>query len=126
MTSPTLPASGAERAAGGRAQRLVVLLVGVAAVPTVLGLLAGLPVGAPVIGLLVGLVLGLGLVALAWWRAEPLTLSLTRARPADPVEDARLLNLLDGLCAATGLTPPRAFIVADDAPNALSIGRSPR
>lgn len=107
-------------------RRLVVLLAVVAAVPAVLGLLVGLVVGAPLFGLLAGLVLGLALVALAWWRAEPLAVSLARARPADPVEHARLLNLLDGLCAATGLSRPAAYVVADEAPNAAAIGRSPR
>jgi heat shock protein HtpX len=107
-------------------RRLVVLLAAVAALPTVLGLVAGLVLGAPVVGLLVGLVVGLALVGLAWWRAEALTVSLTGARPADPVEHARLLNLLDGLGAATGLAPPAAYVVPDEAPNALAVGRSPR
>jgi heat shock protein HtpX len=107
-------------------RRLLVLLAAVVAVPTVLGLLAGLVLGVPVVGLVAGLVVGLVLIGLAWWRAEPLTVSLTGARPADPVEHARLLNLLDGLCAATGLTRPAAYVVADEAPNALAVGRSPR
>ena len=107
-------------------RRLVVLLAVVAALPTVLGLLGGAVAGAPMLGLLVGLVVGLAVVALAWWRAEPLVVSFARARPADPVHHARLLNLLDGLCAATGLTRPEAYVVPDDAPNALTIGRSPR
>ena len=107
-------------------RRLVVLLAVVAAVPTVVGLLVGLVVGAPVVGLLAGLVVGLAVVALAWWRADPLALSLARARPADPVEHARLLNLLDGLCAATGLARPSAQVVEDEAPNAFAVGHSAR
>ena len=107
-------------------RRLVVLLAAGAALPTVLGLLVGAVAGAPLIGLVVGLVLGLALVALAWWRAEPLVVSMARARPAEPVEHARLLNLLDGLCAATGLSRPEAYVVPDPAPNALTIGRSAR
>ena len=107
-------------------RRLVVLLAAVALVPAVLGLLVGLVVGAPVVGLLGGLLLGLAVVGLAWWRAEPLVVSLARARPADPVEHARLLNLLDGLCAATGLARPAAYVVPDEAPNAAAVGRSHR
>jgi heat shock protein HtpX len=106
--------------------RLVVLVAGVAAVPTVVGLLVGLVLGAPLVGLLAGLLVGLAVVALAWWRADPLALSLARARPADPVQHARLLNLLDGLCAATGLARPSAHVVDDDAPNAFAVGSSPR
>jgi len=83
-------------------------------------------VRAPVLGLVAGLVVGLALDALAWWRAEALVLSSVRARPADPVADARLLNLLDGLSAASGLTPPRALVIGDEAPNVLTLGRSAR
>ena len=102
------------------------LLAVVVAVPLALGLVVGLVAGVPVLGVLVGLVLGLAVAGLAWWRAEPMTLSLTGARLADPVQDARLLNLLDGLCAATGLPRPAAYVVPDDAPNAMAIGRSSR
>ena len=107
-------------------RRLVLLLAAVAAVPAVLGLVVGLIFGGPVVGLLAGLVVGIALVGLAWWRAEALTVSMTGARPADPVEHARLLNLLDGLGAATGLARPAAYVVPDEAPNALAVGRSPR
>jgi heat shock protein HtpX len=107
-------------------RRLVVLLGVVAAVPAVLGLLVGLVAGVPVVGLLGGLAVGFALVVLAWWRAEPLTVSLAQAHPADPDEHARLLNLLEGLCAATGLARLSAYVVPDEAPNALTIGRSPR
>jgi heat shock protein HtpX len=107
-------------------RRLAVLLAVVVAVPVVLGLAVGMVAGAPVVGVLAGLVLGLALAGLAWWRAEPLTLSLTGAAAADEVEHARLLNLLDGLCAATGLTRPAAYVVPDEAPNAMAIGRSSR
>jgi heat shock protein HtpX len=105
---------------------VAVLLAVVVAVPLALGLVVGLVAGVPLIGLLAGLVVGLALAGLAWWRAEPMTLSLTKAQPADAVEHARLLNLLDGLCAATGLQRPAAYVVADEAPNAMAIGRSPR
>ena len=107
-------------------RRLVVLLAVVTAVPTVLGLVVGLAVRAPAVGLLGGLVVGLVVVGGAWWRAHPLALSLARARPAEPVQHARLLNLLEGLCAATGLPRPSAHVVTDEAPNAFAVGRSPR
>src|SRR3990170_4973231 len=51
---------------------------------------------------------------------------MSHARPADPVEHARLHNLVEGLCIAGGLPKPRLYVVDDDAPNAFATGRDPR
>lgn len=56
----------------------------------------------------------------------PLVRWAVGAHPLEPASDARLYNLVDGLCAAGGLRRPGVLVVDDDAPNALSIGRSPR
>ncbi len=50
---------------------------------------------------------------------------MSRARPADPAEYARLHNLVEGLCIAGGLPKPRVYIVDDPAPNAFATGRNP-
>ena len=49
-----------------------------------------------------------------------------RARPADPQEYARLHNLVEGLCIASGLPKPGVYVVDDPAPNAFATGRNPR
>jgi heat shock protein HtpX len=47
-------------------------------------------------------------------------------RPADPVVDARLHNLVDGLCTAAGVPRPALFVIEDPAPNALAYGLDPK
>ena len=51
---------------------------------------------------------------------------MSRARPADPTEYARLHNIVEGLCIAAGLPKPRVYIIDDDAPNAFATGRDPK
>ena len=50
---------------------------------------------------------------------------MSRAKPADPHEYARLHNMVEGLCIAAGLPKPRVYIVEDDSPNAFATGRDP-
>jgi heat shock protein HtpX len=67
-------------------------------------------------------------IALAWgsyWKSDSIALAASRARPADPREYARLHNLVEGLCLASGLPKPRLYIVEDPAPNAFATGRNP-
>jgi heat shock protein HtpX len=51
---------------------------------------------------------------------------MSRAKPADRQEYARLYNLVEGLCIASGLPMPRLYIVDDVAPNAFATGRNPK
>ena len=50
---------------------------------------------------------------------------MSHAKPADPVEYARLHNLVEGLCIAAGLPKPRVYVINDPAPNAFATGRNP-
>lgn len=77
---------------------------------------------------------GLGIAAViaivmswgAYWKSDAIALAMSHARPADPVQYARLHNLVEGLCIAGGLPKPRVYVVEDDAPNAFATGRNPR
>ena len=51
---------------------------------------------------------------------------MSRARPADPQEYARLHNLVEGLCIASGLPKPGVYVIDDPAPNAFATGRNPK
>jgi heat shock protein HtpX len=62
----------------------------------------------------------------AYWKSDAVALRMSRARPADLVEYARLHNLVEGLCIAAGLPKPRVFVIDDPAPNAFATGRDPR
>lgn len=102
-------------------------------------LVAGFVVFVLLVGEAVQLLLGFGWFALvvalviaivgsfaAYWKSDSIALHMSHARPADPVEYARLHNLVEGLCIASGLPKPRLYIVEDAAPNAFATGRDPR
>ncbi|MCU1501664.1 MAG: Zn-dependent protease with chaperone function, partial [Ilumatobacteraceae bacterium] len=55
-----------------------------------------------------------------------LVLSASGARPADPVEYARLHNLVEGLAIAAGLPKPDVYVIDDPSPNAFATGVSPQ
>lgn len=62
----------------------------------------------------------------SYWKSDSIALAMSRAKPADPVEYARLHNLVEGLCIASGLPKPRVYVVDDEAPNAFATGRNPQ
>jgi heat shock protein HtpX len=63
---------------------------------------------------------------LAYWKSDAVALAVSRARPADPVQYARLHNIVEGLCIAGGLPKPRVYVIDDMAPNAFATGRNPQ
>jgi heat shock protein HtpX len=78
------------------------------------------------VGVIIALVVALGTSFVAYWKSDSVALAISRARPADPVEYARLYNIVEGLCIAAGLPKPRIYIVDDVAPNAFATGRDPK
>jgi heat shock protein HtpX len=78
----------------------------------------------------IGLVIAIVVVVIgtfgAYWKSDAVALAMSHARPADPVEHARLHNLVEGLCIAGGLPKPRVYVINDPAPNAFATGRNPR
>jgi heat shock protein HtpX len=114
-----------ERARRNR-RRAGALVGGVAVVPAVVAFAVATVVMGPIVAIGPAAVLGL-LVALLLWRAAPgFTLRRLGALvPADPVGQARLHNLVEGLCPRIGLPKPRLLILDDPAPNTLSVGLSP-
>jgi len=70
-------------------------------------------------------VFALGASLVSYWNSDRVALSLSHAVPADRPEYARLYNLVEGLCIASGLPRPKLYIVNDPAPNAFATGRDP-
>ena len=114
-------------------RRVVLLLGGFAAavfvaVVLVLGLLLGLALG--LAGFLVAAVLGLATAAALTWSwatgADRFVLGRIAAVEVDEHQQPRFHNLVEGLCVAAGVSKPALFVVEDEAPNALSVGRDPR
>ncbi len=82
------------------------------------------------VGFIVALVLALLISGIAsfisYWNSDKVALALTHAVPADPHTYARLYNLVEGLCIASGLPQPKLYVVNDPAPNAFATGRDPK
>lgn len=107
-------------------RRSVLLLAGVAVPVALVVTLLLLAVGLGVIAVVLGLAAGAGAAAAARQTATATVLRRSGARPADPEAQARLHNVVDGLCVAAGITPPNLFVIEDPAPNALVAGTSPQ
>ncbi len=78
------------------------------------------------VGVFFAFVLAVAMAMGSYWNSDKVALRVNRARPADPEEYARLYNLVEGLCIASGLPKPRLYIIDDPAPNAFATGRDPK
>jgi len=78
------------------------------------------------IGVAIALVFAGGASFVSYWNSDKVALSLSHAVPADRTQYARLYNLVEGLCIASGLPQPALYIVDDPAPNAFATGRDPK
>ena len=113
-----------DRAAKQR--RAVLLLTGFALVAGAVVWLIVAAAGWPIAGLIVGVLVALGAGLWAARRGERSVLREIGARPADPVADARFINLVDGLCSASGVPRPTLLVLDHPARNALATARSQR
>jgi heat shock protein HtpX len=108
-------------------RRSALLVLGFVVVVTVVGTAFGwvLGGGGPVATIVALLIAGV-FAFVSYWKADKIALAVSRAHPADPREYARLHNLVEGLCIASGLPKPGVYIVDDPAPNAFATGRNPQ
>lgn len=107
-------------------RRSALLIAGFVIVLALVGALIGYLFGDGVTTTIVALVIGGAVAFASYWKADAIALAVSRARPADEHEYARLHNLVEGLCIASGLPKPGVYVVDDPAPNAFATGRDPR
>jgi heat shock protein HtpX len=107
-------------------RRSAALMAGFVIVTVLVGAAVGLLVGGGVVPTVVALVVAAVLAFGSYWKADRIALAVSRARPADEHEYARLHNLVEGLCIASGLPKPGVYVIDDPAPNAFATGRDPR
>ena len=107
-------------------RRSVLLIVGFVILVALIGAAFGLVLGGGIIVTVIALTIGAIIAFTSYWKADKIALAVSRAKPADEVEYARLHNLVEGLCIASGLPKPGVYIVDDPAPNAFATGRNPR
>jgi heat shock protein HtpX len=107
-------------------RRSVLLVIAFVAVVAVIGFAFGVVFGNGLVATIVALIVA-GVVAfISYWKADKIALGVSRAHPADPQQYARLHNLVEGLCIASGLPKPGVYIIDDPAPNAFATGRDPK
>jgi heat shock protein HtpX len=105
-----------------RATLVAGLFAGVPAV--VLGAVAALVAG-PMIGVIVLVVVGVALGGWARFGGERRVLASIGGRDADPVSDARLCNLAEGLSMSAGVRQPRLVVLDSPGLNAMAVGIRP-
>jgi heat shock protein HtpX len=107
-------------------RRSVLLIIAFMAVVAVVGFAFGLVFGNGIAATIVALVIGAVVAFVSYWKADKIALAVSRARPADAQEYARLHNIVEGLCIAGGLPKPGVYVIDDPAPNAFATGRDPK
>lgn len=101
--------------------RPVVILAVLVAIPiAIVALLLGL---AAWLSVLVGLVVGAAVSGGLLIAADSIVLRMTRARPADPKDHARLFNQVEALCLAHGVVEPELYVTDDSLSTAMAFGR---
>jgi len=107
-------------------RRSALLIASFIVVVGLVGFAFGLAIGNGIAATIIALVFAGILAFMSYWKADKIALAVSRAKPADPQEYARLHNLVEGLCLASGLPKPGVYVVDDPAPNAFATGRNPR
>ena len=62
----------------------------------------------------------------SYYYSDKIVLAMSQARPATREEYLQLNNVVEGLCIAAGLPPPKIYVIEDTAPNAFATGRNPQ
>jgi heat shock protein HtpX len=106
-------------------RRSVALVVLFVIVTMLIGAAIGAIFGNGLVFMLVALAISAAMAFGSYWNAHKVALAVSRAKPADPEQYARLHNLVEGLCIAGGLPKPGVYIIDDPAPNAFATGRNP-
>jgi Zn-dependent protease with chaperone function len=96
-----------------------------AAVPAVVLGAAGLVAGGPVVGAVLLVVVAVVLATWARFGGERRILAAIGGRDADPLTDARLWNLAEGLSIGAGLRQPRLRVIDSPGPNEPSSASRP-
>ena len=106
-------------------RKTFVLIFGFVVLLGLVGAAFDLLLNGGVVGLVIVAVIVIVSSVVSYFNSDKAALAISHAKPADPQQYARLYNLVEGLCIASGLPKPRLYIIDDVAPNAFSTGRNP-
>ncbi|RME52717.1 zinc metalloprotease HtpX [Candidatus Woesearchaeota archaeon] len=80
----------------------------------------------PFAGMFLAFFIGVIYMAFAWVGGDKIILSTSRARPVKKEEDPYLVNTVEAMAIAAGLSkPPRVYIINETSMNAFATGRDP-
>jgi Zn-dependent protease with chaperone function len=79
-----------------------------------------------IVGAIVFVVAGAAVMYLVWRVAPSVALRKIGAVPFDELDEIRVANVTEGLCATFGLSMPMLMLLDDDVPNACALGRDAR
>lgn len=78
------------------------------------------------ISIIIALVCSIFSAWASYYYSDKIVLSVNGARPATREENLQLVNILDSLVVASGLSvKPKLYVVEDNQPNAFATGRNP-
>lgn len=107
-------------------RKTFVLILGFVVLLALVGVAFNFLLRGGIVGIVIVAVIVIVSSALSYFNSDKVALAISRAKPADPHEYARLYNLVEGLCIASGLPKPRLYVIDDPAPNAFATGRNPK
>lgn len=76
--------------------------------------------------LLFGLVFSLVSTAISYFYSDKIVLATVSARPASKKEYFDFYTVTENLALASGLPPPKLYVISDPSPNAFATGRDPK
>ena len=77
------------------------------------------------LGFILGALFSGGYVTVTYFAADRMILSVSGAREARKEEYPHLVNVVEGLSIAAGVSVPKIYVIDDPAPNAFAVGTSP-
>src|SRR2546428_642821 len=111
-------------------RRSILLVVGFVIVVLGIGELFGYLLGGNAAGGAAGVsiaaVIAIFMTWLSYRHGDRVVLAVSRAHEVTHDQEARLHNIIEGLCIAAGIPKPRVYVVEDQAPNAFATGRDPQ
>jgi heat shock protein HtpX len=102
-----------------------VLLLGFPIILIGLGWAIGGYAGYSQAGIVVAAVVGLGYLAIVYYAGDRMILGFSGAHRADRDTDRQLINVVEEMSIAGGLSMPEVYVIESDAANAFATGRDP-
>ncbi len=78
------------------------------------------------IGIFIAFIISISMILFSYYNGDKAVLSINRAVPASKKEYPYLINTVEGLSIAAGISNPKVYVIDDPAINAFATGRDPK